>query len=132
MVQCCMKFHIPVPLSSHTCLSSRSFAIPYLLSIMSAIAFWHKGQPPRQGCLPLEFVRAVDENTLAENQLCEGFYNDNKEWYDCILLHIDKSKFAPSRYLSKKGKCASFSDKSANELANNLLTGAGKRELKRS
>ena len=60
---------------------------------MAAIVYWHNDKPPILGCLPIEFVRAVDGSTLVENELCEGYYKDSDDWYDCILLHLDKSRF---------------------------------------
>ena len=93
-----------------------------------------QGSASETGTLPLEFVRAVDETTLAENQLCEGFYNDNKEWYDCILLQIDKGKFSPSRCLLKKRQMC-FVFRQVNECAGKQLAGRNRKtriEEKRS
>ena len=66
------------------------FFFPFLTHEMAAIVWWHVDRTPRLGCLGIDCVRPVEGSTLTENELCEGVYE--KEWYECILLYVNKGK----------------------------------------
>ena len=57
---------------------------------MAGVVWWHKDAVPKLGCLEIGHIRAISGGTIAENKICEGFYD--KSWYPCILLHLDKGK----------------------------------------
>ena len=97
----------------------------------AAIIYCHNDCPPKLGCLQIDFVRSVDGNALVENELCEGYYHENKNRYDCMLLHLDKGKLLSSNSFFKICYFSALSDKSKEELADNVLTPGGKKDLKK-
>lgn len=73
---------------------------------MASIVYWHTDKNPTLSVLSTATeVRASDGSTVSEKTVCEGQFK--REWYPCILLHMDKQKSVEELnaiYMTKVGK----------------------------